>query len=69
MRNDEGLEFFPYKVKRGEYISLICSNLGIDYEKYYRDILKLSNIANADQIDVGQTIYLPLLPGVTVPES
>lgn len=69
VRNDEGLEFFPYKVKRGEYISLICSNLGIDYEKYYRDILKLSNIANADQIDVGQTIYLPLLPGVTVPES
>ena len=69
VRNDAGIEFFPYTVKRGDYLSLICSRLGIDYEKYYRDILKLSGIANADQIDVGQTVYLPLLPGVTVPEN
>jgi len=52
--------FKSYTVKSGDNLSGICAEYGIDYEANKNIVLSLNGISDADSIQVGQTIVLPV---------
>ena len=58
---EEGsVTFKAYTVVAGDNLSKICTENNLDYYSTYKIILAINGIKNADEINVGQTILLPI---------
>ena len=55
--------FVPYTVAAGDDLYSICKAHGLDYEANAKVILGLNGIRDANCIDIGQTILLPITKG------
>ncbi len=54
------ISFKAYTVVKGDSLEKICSDNGIDYYSNIKIILAINGIENANQINIGQTILLPI---------
>lgn len=57
---DGGVTFKAYTVVAGDSLVKICAANGLDYGSYCEIILAINGIKDANRIDVGQTILLPI---------
>lgn len=58
----KAVTFQAYTVAPGDTLYSICQCHGMDYDAIYLVILGINGIRNADLIEVGQTLLLPILP-------
>lgn len=57
---DDYVYFMEYTVQKGDSLTKICNQYGIDYAANRKIILGVNGIKNANLIGVGQTILIPV---------
>lgn len=49
----------PYTIQRGETVAGVCNALGISFNNYADQIMKLNNISSWNKVAAGKTLLLP----------